>query len=154
MSLFEKSHSAETGNSYDSADASTGPSCAADASAVPGEAFASGNSLYARLQRAAGRLGVEQRGIERVPEEDKTDTSMSHAGTLVSRARPPAVGPLLTKVLTRLPQRPPAQTPREKVYINASALGSGSQLTWWSRHLPSASWRSPCSGWTSWRARS
>ena len=88
MSLFEKSNSTETGHSYDSAEASTSPSCAADENAVPREAFTSGNSLYARLQRVAGRLGVEQRGIERVPEEEKTDTNMSHAGTLVSHLPP------------------------------------------------------------------
>lgn len=42
-----------------------------------------GNSLYARLQTFAGKYGVEQRGIERVPENERTDTSMSQVGTLV-----------------------------------------------------------------------
>ena len=93
MTPFEKSATAETGNSYDSAetrdtDISTSASCAASENAVPREAFTSGNSLYASLQRVAGRLGVEQRGIERVPEEEKTDTNMSHAGTLVSHLPP------------------------------------------------------------------
>ncbi|KAI1152707.1 purine-cytosine permease [Nemania diffusa] len=41
-----------------------------------------GNSLYARLQTFAGKYGVEQRGIERVPENERTDTSMSQVGTL------------------------------------------------------------------------
>ena len=89
MTVFEKSTTAETGYSYDSAetrDTNVSASCAAAAeNAVSTEALTSGSSLYARLQRAAGRLGVEQRGIERVPEEEKTDTSMSHAGTLVRR---------------------------------------------------------------------
>ena len=88
MTAFEKSATAETGNSYDSAetrDTNVSGSCAVAENAVPREAFTSGDSLYARFQRAAGRLGVEQRGIERVPEEEKTDTSMSHAGTLVRR---------------------------------------------------------------------
>jgi hypothetical protein len=42
-----------------------------------------GNSLLARLQAFAGKYGVEQRGIERVPEDERTDTSMSQVGTLV-----------------------------------------------------------------------
>ncbi|KKY14361.1 putative purine-cytosine permease [Phaeomoniella chlamydospora] len=50
--------------------------------AVPGEVFTSGNSLYARLQRFAGRYGVEQRGIERVPEDERTDTSTFKVGTM------------------------------------------------------------------------
>lgn len=41
------------------------------------------SSLYARLQAFAGKYGVEQRGIERVPTHERTDTSMSQVGTLV-----------------------------------------------------------------------
>lgn len=41
--------------------------------AVAGESFEVGDSLYARLQRLAGRFNVEQRGIERVPENERTD---------------------------------------------------------------------------------
>lgn len=40
-------------------------------------------SLYARLQAFAGQYGVEQRGIERVPSGQRTDSSMSQVGTLV-----------------------------------------------------------------------
>ena len=36
--------------------------------------LATGSSLTARLLRAAGKLGVEQRGIERVPEDERTET--------------------------------------------------------------------------------
>lgn len=43
--------------------------------AVPGESFEYGDSLYARIQRVAGKFRVEQRGIERVPENERTDTS-------------------------------------------------------------------------------
>lgn len=43
--------------------------------AVPGESFEYGDSLYARIQRIAGKFNVEQRGIERVPENERTDTS-------------------------------------------------------------------------------
>lgn len=41
--------------------------------AVHGESFAYGNSWYAKMQRLAGKLNVEQRGIERVPENERTD---------------------------------------------------------------------------------
>ncbi|CAK4034359.1 Purine-cytosine permease fcyB [Lecanosticta acicola] len=41
--------------------------------AVPGESFEYGNTWYAKLQRLAGRFQVEQRGIERVPEDERTD---------------------------------------------------------------------------------
>ena len=42
--------------------------------AVPGEAFIVGDSWYARTMRFADGLGVEARGIERVPENERTDT--------------------------------------------------------------------------------
>lgn len=51
--------------------------------AVPGESFVYGNSLYARLQRFAGKLNIEQRGIERVPEDERTDTSYVNIGSMV-----------------------------------------------------------------------
>ncbi|KAF2969683.1 hypothetical protein GQX73_g3912 [Xylaria multiplex] len=41
-----------------------------------------GSSLFARLQAFAGKYGVEQRGIERVPNNERTDSSMSQIGTL------------------------------------------------------------------------
>lgn len=41
--------------------------------AVPGESFEYGDSWYAKMQRLAGKLNVEQRGIERVPENERTD---------------------------------------------------------------------------------
>lgn len=51
--------------------------------AVHGESFVTGNTLYARVQRLAGRFGVEQRGIERVPEDERTDKSTLKVGTMV-----------------------------------------------------------------------
>lgn len=51
--------------------------------AVPGESFEVGNSLYARIQRLAGKFNIEQRGIERVPENERTDTSLLNVGTMV-----------------------------------------------------------------------
>ncbi|KAJ5604830.1 hypothetical protein N7510_009984 [Penicillium lagena] len=50
--------------------------------AVPGESFEYGNSWYARIQRVAGRFHVEQRGIERVPENERTDTSYLNIGSM------------------------------------------------------------------------
>ncbi|KKK20809.1 purine-cytosine permease [Aspergillus rambellii] len=50
--------------------------------AVPGESFTYGNSLYAKLQRLAGKLNVEQRGIERVPPSEQTDTSYLNIGSM------------------------------------------------------------------------
>lgn len=53
--------------------------------AVPGESFEYGNSMYAKLQRIAGKLNVEQRGIERVPDNERTDTSYFNVGSMVCR---------------------------------------------------------------------
>lgn len=39
--------------------------------------------FFARVQGFAGRFGVEQRGIERVLPDERTDTSVSNVGTLV-----------------------------------------------------------------------
>ncbi len=55
------------------------------AAAVPGNAFTEGNSLYAKIQRFAGRYNIEQRGIERVPEDERTDRHLMNVGTMVSR---------------------------------------------------------------------
>jgi hypothetical protein len=49
--------------------------------AVRGETFETGNSLYAKLQRFAGKYGVEQRGIERVPEDERTDVKHPYLNT-------------------------------------------------------------------------
>ncbi|KAL3706817.1 Purine-cytosine permease fcy21 [Talaromyces marneffei ATCC 18224] len=50
--------------------------------AVPGETFEYGNSWYAKMQRFAGKLNVEQRGIERVPDNERTDTSYLNVGSM------------------------------------------------------------------------
>ena len=49
------------------------------------EDFYEGNSVYARLQRFAGKYHIEQRGIERVPENERTDKSLVIVGTMVGR---------------------------------------------------------------------
>jgi hypothetical protein len=51
-------------------------------SAVPGETFVQGERLYAKIQRLAGRFHVEQRGIERVPENERYDNSLLNVGTM------------------------------------------------------------------------
>lgn len=55
--------------------------------AVPGESFEYGNSLYAKIQRIAGKFDVEQRGVERVPESERTDTSYLNIGSMVCSAQ-------------------------------------------------------------------
>lgn len=51
--------------------------------AVPGQSFEYGGSMYAKIQRLAGKLNIEQRGIERVPAEEQTDTSYFNIGSMV-----------------------------------------------------------------------
>ena len=58
-----------------------------DNAAVPGESFEIGDSFYARVQRFAGKLKIEKRGIERVPENERTDTgfkALLNTSTMVS----------------------------------------------------------------------
>ena len=54
-----------------------------ESGAVHGESFVSGNTLYAKIQRLAGRFGLEQRGIERVPEDERTDKTTVKLATMV-----------------------------------------------------------------------
>ena len=60
------------------------PVYTSEAPAVAGDVFITGNTWYARTQRAVSKFGVEPRGIERVPEDERTDTTLSKVGTLVS----------------------------------------------------------------------
>jgi hypothetical protein len=55
-----------------------------DEGAVHAHDFIVGETWYAKSQRFATRFGVEARGIERVPSDERTDSSMSQVGTLVS----------------------------------------------------------------------
>ncbi|KAI1333547.1 purine-cytosine permease [Xylariaceae sp. FL0016] len=81
MSLPEKDHDVEkVHNGYAATDTELG--YVGDGNAVHKNAFTRGNSLYARLQAFAGKFGVEQRGIERVPSDERTDSSMSQIATL------------------------------------------------------------------------
>lgn len=88
--------------------------------AVHQEDFATGTSTYAKLQRLAGKFGVEQRGIERVPEDERTNDTLANVGTLVSlNLATSNVGNMLT------------------------ILDSGAQPTWSFLPLPLACLRSP-----------
>ena len=62
----------------------------ADSGAVPGEAFEYGNSIFAKAQRFAGKMKIEQRGIERVPETERTDNKHPYlnVATMVCGRRP------------------------------------------------------------------
>lgn len=53
-----------------------------DEGAVHGETLIAGNTAAARLQRMAVKFGVEARGIERVPSDERTDSSLAKIGTM------------------------------------------------------------------------
>lgn len=53
-----------------------------ESGAVHGEIFTQGDTLYAKLQRLVTRFGVEARGIERVPEDERTDKTVVKVGTM------------------------------------------------------------------------
>ena len=61
------------GSKFNKVDADGDGSVTSNHNAVPGESFEIGNGWYARAQRLAGKLKIEQRGIERVPEDERTD---------------------------------------------------------------------------------
>jgi hypothetical protein len=54
-----------------------------DEGAITAEALVIGDTFYAKAQRFVGRFGVEARGIERVPSDERTDSGMSKIGTMV-----------------------------------------------------------------------
>lgn len=55
-----------------------------DEGAVHADTFLVGDSWYAKAQRFGNKFGVEARGIERVPNDERSDTGMSKIGTMVS----------------------------------------------------------------------
>ena len=75
--MTEKTFDQETGKgagqSYN-VDLERNSSLVDDGHAVPGESFEIGSGWYATAQRFAGKLKIEQRGIERVPEDERTDS--------------------------------------------------------------------------------
>jgi len=62
------------GSHFKKVDGDGSASVVSNHNAVPGESFEIGNGWYARVQRLAGKLNIEQRGIERVPEDERTDS--------------------------------------------------------------------------------
>ena len=51
---------------------------------IPGDTFEYyDNSLPSKARRFLGKLHVEQRGIERVPEDERNDTSYANIGSMV-----------------------------------------------------------------------
>lgn len=83
MGFQRESLDIEKGKNLEHVEADIGIGHVIEDRETPGEAVVLGDSAFAKIQRIASKLGVEQRGIERVPDEEKTDTSVSHAGTLV-----------------------------------------------------------------------
>lgn len=65
--------------------------------AVPGQSFEYGGSIYAKIQRLAGKMNIEQRGIERVPAEEQIDTSYFNIGSMV---RPQILDHIVCALLT------------------------------------------------------
>jgi hypothetical protein len=58
-----------------------------ESGAVPERSCYAGDTLYDKVQRFVGRYGVEQRGIERVPEELRSDKHTWKVGTMVGSQR-------------------------------------------------------------------
>ncbi|KAI1378694.1 purine-cytosine permease [Hypoxylon crocopeplum] len=82
MSLSNTSNEADSSRKEIRTDLDYGIGDISDGNAVHRQELTSGGSVYARLQRFAGKFGVEQRGIERVPSDERTDSSMLQVGTL------------------------------------------------------------------------
>ena len=66
-----------------------------DNGAVPGESFLLDETWYGKINLFGTKLHVEARGIERVPEDERTDTSLSNAAIVVCPFR-------LTFILAKL----------------------------------------------------
>lgn len=82
--MDDKNHYDVASYSPNGTDAEKGPPIyTSEAPAVPTEVFLTGDTLYAKIQRAVFQFGVEPRGIERVPENERTDTNLMKVGTMV-----------------------------------------------------------------------
>ncbi|KAI1282763.1 purine-cytosine permease [Xylaria sp. FL0933] len=82
MSFVEEKHGENNAKRWDSAGTDIEIGQVTDIDAGPSYMETEGDSLFAKLQAFAGKYGVEQRGIERVPNDERTDSSMSQIGTL------------------------------------------------------------------------
>jgi len=99
------------------------PIYTAEAPAVPGEVFITGDTPYAKIQRTVSKFGVEPRGIERVPEDERTDTNLMKVGTMVGFF----------------------ESHIEKARSADMRFDSGSRPTWSSPPSPLVHWQSQCS---------
>lgn len=88
--------------------------------AVPGSSFEYGDSLYARLQRLGGKIKVEQRGIERVPDDERNDSSYWNIGSMVL---PPSTS--LKWSLIRAQSTPVAGCKHGRPLFHHRGLGNG-----------------------------
>ena len=81
---MEKSrHNVDVENDDRYTEKGVAPVYADESGAVAAETFEYGDSTYARLQRFAGKFNIELRGIERVPEDERTDSNLMKVGTMV-----------------------------------------------------------------------
>ena len=96
------------------------PVYADETGAVHGESFVAGDSTYHKVQRFAARYKIEARGIERVPEDERTDENLHKVGTMVCL----------------MDRKGKTRTRRADEMVN-----SGWQPTWSSRLLLSVRWR-------------
>ena len=94
------------------------PAYADETGAVPGISFVTGDSTYHKIQRFAARYKIEARGIERVPEDERTDENLYKVGTMVRFVREGV----------------------RRDWI-ADMANSGFRPTWLSLHLLSVRWR-------------
>lgn len=85
MASHDEKHDYEVSSHSPTMDSEKGglPVYTTEAPAVPEAVFVSGDSLYAKIQRRVTKLGVEPRGIERVPEDERTDKNLMNVGTMV-----------------------------------------------------------------------
>ena len=82
----EKGHTTET--SVEASGTSTGSHASEpEENVVREKDLSAGDGLYARLHRFAGRFGVEERGIERVPRDERPNIGMSQVGLTVRKQR-------------------------------------------------------------------
>lgn len=78
------SHDTERRSSLGEKDLVLETEFATDFSTIDSQVVHKGENVFGRIQLFVGKFGVEQRGIERVLPEERTDTSLSKIGTLVS----------------------------------------------------------------------
>ncbi len=82
MGPFSKKNDIEAGEKPTFTNEADSGDFVPDEGAVAAETFVIGDSLYAKTQRLAGKFGVEQRGIERVPSDERSTAPISQVGTM------------------------------------------------------------------------